>query len=30
MHRKGVHVFDRQWLVNLILWRNFGQDDYSA
>lgn len=23
LHPKGLHVFERQWLVNLILWGNF-------
>ena len=30
IHPKGVHVFERQWLVNLILWGNFGQLRDSA
>ena len=30
MHPKGVRVFERQWLVNLILWGNFGQLRDSA
>jgi hypothetical protein len=30
MHPKGVRVFERQWLVNLILCGNFGQLRDSA
>jgi len=30
MHPKGVRVFERQWLVNLILWGTFGQLRDSA
>ena len=25
LHPKGVHFFERQWLVNLILWGNFAR-----
>lgn len=25
VHPRGVHVFERQWLVNLILWGNFAR-----
>jgi ubiquinone/menaquinone biosynthesis C-methylase UbiE len=25
LHPKAVHLFERQWLVNLILWGNFGR-----
>ncbi len=25
VHPRAVHVFERQWLVNLILWGNFGR-----
>lgn len=25
MHPRAVHLFERQWLVNLILWGNFGR-----
>src|SRR6185437_10718659 len=25
VHPKAVHVFERQWLVNLILWGNYGR-----
>ena len=30
MHPKRMRVFDRQWLVNLILWGSFGQDKGPA
>lgn len=25
VHPRAIHVFERQWLVNLILWGNFGR-----
>jgi ubiquinone/menaquinone biosynthesis C-methylase UbiE len=25
VHPRAIHLFERQWLVNLILWGNFGQ-----
>ena len=30
MHPKGVRIFERQWLVNLILWGKFGELRDSA
>jgi hypothetical protein len=25
LHPRAVHIFERQWLVNLILWGNFAK-----
>jgi len=30
LHPRAVHVFERQWLVNLILWGNFNRLRDSA
>ena len=30
LHPRAVHIFERQWLVNLILWGNFAKLRYAA